>query len=170
MNRESSLAIALATMLAAVAPLWPDSGTAPPRLAADWPASFEGRAITPIAPAPEDAQIARDFPGHIARFTDGRRQIVLRRVATATRRLHPARNCFGALGYDVAPAPMRITGGGRTSSCFEAIGHGRRLLICEQVGDRAGRAFPDIPSWYWPALLGSSRGPWLAAMTVERLS
>jgi len=105
MTRCSTLAIALAAIAAAAAPLWPHAGTpAPPAV---WPKSFEGRAITPLAAAPEDALLAAHFPGTIARFGDGRRQIVLLQVTAATRLLHPARDCFHALGYAISPAPMR---------------------------------------------------------------
>lgn len=132
-----------------------------------WPAAFEGRRIKPLPAAPEDALLASQFPGTVARFSDGRRQIVLRRMDAATRRLHPARDCFRATGHAIAPAPMRVAKG-HAASCFLAMRGGRTLLVCEQVRDRAGRSWPDISSWYWSALTGTSDGPWTAALTVER--
>lgn len=134
--------------------------------ATPWPSRYEGRPIAPIPAAPEDALLANRFPGQVARFNDGRRQIVLRRMAAATRRLHPARDCFRATGYAIAPAPMRVTRG-QAASCFSASRAGRTLLVCEQVRDARGRSWPDIPSWYWSAAFGTSDGPWTAALTVE---
>jgi hypothetical protein len=135
--------------------------------ATDWPSHYEGRPIAAIPAAPEDALLASRFPGQVARFSDGRRQIVLRRMASATRRLHPARDCFRATGHAIAPAPMRVTRG-QAASCFSASRTGRTLLVCEQVRDARGRSWPDIPSWYWSAAFGTSDGPWTAALTVER--
>ena len=132
-----------------------------------WPSTYEGRRIVSLASAPEDALLASQFPGSVARFSDGSRQIVLRRMDGATRRLHPARTCFRATGHDIAPAPMRVSRG-HAASCFAATRGGRTFLVCEQVRDGAGRSWPDISSWYWSALLGTSDGPWTAALTVER--
>ena len=137
--------------------------------AAPWPARFEGRSIVPLASAPEDRALARNFPGHVARFSDGRRQIVLRQVNAPTRRLHPASDCFRAVGYAIGPSPMRGTPGGRPASCFTATRGGRTLRVCEQILGPDGDSWPDISSWYWPALAGTASGPWLATLTVERV-
>jgi hypothetical protein len=55
------------------------------------------------------------------------------------------------------------------SSCFLASRDGVTLKVCERVAASDGGSFPDVSSWYWPALLGRSRGPWLASTTVERI-
>jgi len=161
--------IGVAAVAAAAAPLFP-AREVPRAAAVAWPTQFEGKAITPMTPAPEDARLARDFPGRIARFSDGKRQIVLRSVNAATRTLHPARDCFKAIGYAITPAPMRVLAGGATSSCFEARRDGRMVLVCEHITDAKGQSFADAASWYWPALLGSSTGPWLASTVVEPMS
>lgn len=141
-------------------------GAGPP---APWPTRFEGRPVVRLEPAPEDRVLARNFPGHVARFSDGRRQIVLRQVNAPTRRLHPASDCFRAIGYAIGPSPMRVAPGGRPASCFTASRGGRTLRVCEQIVGQDGRSWPDISSWYWPALAGTASGPWLATMTVERV-
>ena len=170
MSRAATAAILAALAAAMAAPLWPARPAHAPVLAAvPWPALYEGRPLRRIAPGPGDAALAGDFPGSVARFADGRRQIVLRRIAAATRRLHPARDCFHALGNAITPAPRRLARDGTPWSCVDATRDGRTLRVCEQIRDAAGRSFPDVSSWYWPALLGTSPGPWLAAMTVERL-
>lgn len=169
--RLSILLFGLLAVAAALAPLLrPAGATDLAERAGPWPARFEGRPLTPLAAAPEDRILARAFPGRIARFSDGRRQIVLRRLAAATRRLHPASDCFRAIGYEIAPAPMRLVPGGGPASCFTARRAGLAYLACEQVRDETGRSWPDVSSWYWAALLGTSRGPWLASLTVERIA
>lgn len=152
---------------AVLAPLHEPAPTAGPGPAEPWPDRFEGRALVRLAAAPEDRLLARRFPGHVARFSDGRRQIVLRQVTAPTRRLHPARDCFRAVGYAIGPSPMRLAPGGGPASCFTATRDGRTLRACEQVRGPGGRSWPDISSWYWFALARPASGPWLAALTVE---
>jgi hypothetical protein len=161
--------LAFAAVAAFAAPILPDRSLSPALLPA-WPARFDGRALEPLAPAPEDERLARDFPGRIKRFSDGRRQIVLHFVTGATRQLHPARDCFDAIGYAIAPAKMTVVPSGDLASCFEAVRGDVQIKVCERVIDARGRSFPDISSWYWPALLGQTQGPWMATTTVERLA
>lgn len=158
--------VAAAACLSAASPLLPRASSTP-STATPWPERFEGRALTRVAAGPGDEMLARDFPGHVARFSDGRRQIVLRQVGRATRQLHPARVCFEMMGYRIEPLPMRPVEGG-LASCFAAKRGDLALRVCEQINGADGSVHADVPSWYWPAVLGSSRGPWLAAMTVER--
>jgi hypothetical protein len=160
--------VAIAAIASAATPFMPRNHAAPPP-PVRWPTQFEGRALQPLAPAAEDARLARDFPGRVARFSDGKRQVVLRSVATATRQLHPARDCFHAIGYSIAPLPMRPIATGAFASCFEAKRSGLTLHVCERIIDARGRSFSDVSSWYWPALFDHSTGPWLAATTVERV-
>ena len=165
---KQAASIVLAALFAVVTPLMPQRVATLPPLA-PWPVRFEGRPLVRLPAGPSDALLARGFPGHVARFSDGKRQIVLRQVARATRLLHPPRDCFAALGYVIAPLPMQTVAGGR-ASCFEAKRGGAGLTICEHIRDARGVVYPDVPSWYWPALTGDSAGPWLAVMTVERAS
>jgi hypothetical protein len=159
---------ALLAFAASAAPLLSPATTAASITSTPWPTSFEGRPITRIAPAPAHRFLARQFPGQVARFSDGRRQIVLRRVAVATRTLHPASDCFRAIGYTIEPVAMRIAPDGKPASCFTATRDGRTLIACEQVRGAAEEAWPDVSSWYWAALLGRSAGPWTASLTVEQ--
>lgn len=131
-----------------------------------WPARHEGRALTMLAPAPEDAWLANRFPGKIARFSDGARQIVLRWTPGATRLLHPAATCFRGSGYTIDHAPMRRASNGATSTCFRARKDEHTLLACERVmvGDQS---WPDISAWYWYALLDPAREGYWAVLEVE---
>jgi hypothetical protein len=166
-RRGSSLLFGLLAGAASLVPLLEPASPADGGPPAPWPTRFEGRAIVPLAPAAEDRLLARGFPGHVARFSDGRRQIVLRQVTAPTRRLHPAGDCFRAVGYAIGPSPMRVGPGGRPASCFTATRGGRTLRVCEQIVGPDGRTWPDVSSWYWPALADTASGPWLATLTVE---
>lgn len=141
----------------------PRSGPAFP----GWPRSHEGRALTPLPPAPEDEEMARQFPGRVARFSDGERQIVLRWVPSATRRLHPAAQCFRGAGYKVEPAAMRSSADGQASTCFAARKGRMRLVACERIHDDAGRSWPDVPAWYWSALLRPAPAGYWSVLEVR---
>ncbi len=141
----------------------------PAQKASSWPVQFDGKILTPLPAAAADRFFQNGFPGHVARFSDGRRQIVLRQVNKATRKLHPARDCFQSLGYSIDNAAMIRTENDGTRSCFDATKDGKILRICEQITDSQGGAYPEVAAWYWPALTGQSQGPWLAATIVETI-
>ncbi len=157
----------VAALMAAAAPLI--VRTHPPAPAADafpgWPAQIEGRGVQLLPLAERETAFARDFPGRIGRFSDGYREIILRWVASPTRRLHPAPDCFRALGYKLTAGPMRLAANGQPMSCYRADGRHDSYDVCEQMTSVAGRSWPDVSSWYWHALW-SERGTTWWSMVV----
>ncbi|HTN49498.1 MAG TPA: hypothetical protein VMK32_08720 [Burkholderiaceae bacterium] len=131
----------------------------------DWPTHFRDQPLTPLPLSELELRFAQRFPGAIARFTDGERIVILRQVDRPTRQLHPASDCFAALGYRVDRARPSVDADGMTWSCFLAERDGRRVRICERIHDRQGRAWTDVSSWFWSAQYGG--GPWLALTVVE---
>ena len=117
-----------------------------------------------------EKRFAARFPGAIARFSDGERVLVLRRVSEPTRMLHPAADCFRGLGWRIQHTQLERDAQQRLWRCFEAEGRdGQRLRVCERIAaDDGGSAFVDASSWFWAAALGRSRGPW-QAVTVEAM-
>lgn len=168
----NALQILLFTVLAAVAALIPlaDDGAPPAEATAfsGWPTHYEKRAIMALPPAPEDAWLSRQFPGRVARFSDGERQIVLRWVAGPTRLLHPATQCFRGAGYTINPAAMRRAAGGTAMGCFRASKDGSDFQICERIFG-GGRSWPDVSAWYWHALLNRAPAGYWAVVEVERV-
>lgn len=162
-------ALILALAAAAIAPFRARPVPAPISTASfpGWPASFEGRMLTPLDLADREAGFSRGFPGRIGRFTDGRRELVLRWVVEPTRRLHPSADCFRGLGHAIVPADSTLDPQGRRWSAFRAVKGRRTLLVKELIVDANGRTWSDVPSWYWPAAIGRSRGPWLAYTVAE---
>lgn len=132
-----------------------------------FPSRIDGRTVTPLEMSPREAAFARDFPGRIGRFTDGEREIIVRWVARPTRRLHPAADCLRGIGYAVTPAPMRRTADGQLQSCVRAVKGGDRLVVCEHVGNGAGRSWPDVSAWYWHALLAGEGGSWWSVVVAQ---
>lgn len=153
----------LICLLAALAP-WlkgmaaaPGSGEAFP----GWPTRFEGRPLAPLPLTPLEASLQKDFPGRVGRFTDGRREIILRWVTRETRKLHPSSDCFKANGYRVEPRGIEKAGDLRWSR-YTATRGSRRLEVAERIYGPDGGQWTDVSAWYWAALLGRTRGPWWA--------
>ena len=136
----------------------------------EWPQHFAGRELRPLALSPMELQFAAQFPGAIGRFSDGERIISLRHVTRPTRKLHSAADCFRGLGYRIgAQALERRVAASGVQRCFVAEGPGGPLRVCEYIEDAAGASFSDHSAWYWSALAGESRGPWLAVTTAQPL-
>jgi hypothetical protein len=101
------------------------------------------------------------FPGAVARFTDGERDIVMRWVTQPTRRLHPAEDCYRGLGFAVGAARIVTDNDGARWRCFAATRTDAAHEVCEQLQDLEGQRWTDVSAWYWAAVLERSRGPWL---------
>lgn len=161
-----------ALLLAALWPLLAPATTASAtnRIAHEWPVQFEGRTLRPLALSPVEQRFAEDFPGQLGRFTDGQRSIVLRQVLRPTRKLHPAEDCFRALGYRIEQTQLRQRVGGQgLQRCFVVTREDVRLQVCDYIEDAAGQSFSDTSAWYWSALSGRSTGPWQAVTVASRL-
>lgn len=144
-----------------------DAASRERQVAPEWPVAWEGRPLRPLALGAFEARFAARFPGHIARMTDGERTLVLREVHEPTRMLHPAADCYRAVGYTVADAHLERDAQQQLWRCFIAEREGQRLRVCERIVDAAGASFTDASSWFWAAALGQSTGPW-RAVTIAR--
>jgi hypothetical protein len=131
----------------------------------EWPTHFRDQPLTQLPLSELEQRFARRFPGAVARFTDGERVLILRYVERPTRQLHPATDCFKALGYSIEhPRPMADARGDRWS-CFAASNDGERLRVCERIRDSEGREWTDTSAWFWAAQYGG--GPWWATTVVQ---
>jgi len=153
---------------AALAPLriQPDAAVihTPPR----WPSEFEHRLLVQLPLSDVEEQFNAGFPGDIARFNNGERQVILRWVLAGTRKLHSSADCFRGLGYTITPAQPMVDGAGDRWSCFTADRDTIRLRVRERIVESAGtRAWTDVSAWYWSAVTQQSRGPWLATTVIE---
>jgi hypothetical protein len=152
--------------------LW--NGFAPPSAAPatgnaniEWPTHFQGRDLIRLPLSPAETRWLRDFPGTAARFTDGERGVLIRRVERPTRMLHPAADCFRGVGYAVAAPEIREVDGERWS-CFTARKDGVGREVCERIHDERGGTWTDASAWYWSALFDRGGGPWWAVTVAGR--
>lgn len=151
--------------------VWPAAAAPAEATAWEWPSHWEGATLRPLALGPVEQRFARQFPGAIARMTDGERVLVLRHVTAPTRMLHPAEDCYRALGYGIASARLEHDAHAQLWRCFTATRQGDQALrVCERTTDAQGRAFTDTSAWYWAALRGQSTGPWLAVTTATPIA
>jgi hypothetical protein len=134
----------------------------------EWPTHFREQPLTQLPLGALEERFARRFPGAIARFTDGEQVLIVRQVTRPTRQLHPAEDCFRAVGYRIErPQPMADARGERWS-CFAAERDGRRVRVCERIHDAAGGEWTDASAWFWAAQYGG--GPWWAVTVVTPLA
>lgn len=133
----------------------------------NFPTHFEGRLLRDLGLSERERFFLEDFPGQIGRFTDGNREIVIRRVTEPTRKLHPANDCFRAVGYTTTPLPLKIGADQKRWSCFSAIKANESLRVCERIEDTLGGEWTDVSSWYWAAIW-KSEGEWWAYTVAER--
>ena len=134
----------------------------------EWPSEWDGRPLRPLALSEVEHRFAERFPGSMARLTDGQQVLVLRTVLQPTRMLHPAADCYRALGFRIEQARLERDAQERLWRCFVAQRHStQKIRVCERIVDAEGTAFTDTSAWYWAAASGRSSGPW-QAVTVAR--
>ena len=135
-----------------------------------WPAAYEDRALTEMPLTQRELAFVRDFPGRVGRFTDGRREIIIRWIGAPTRRLHSAADCLRGVGYSIAPMPARKDATGTLMGCFRATNRNDNLTVCEVIRDDKGETWPDVSAWYWNAIIGVSRAPWWSFVVAESVA
>ncbi len=150
----------------------------------DWPAAWEGR---PLARVPLDSGtkgFLSTFPGDIAQFRCGDEGtlILLRYCREATRKLHPAEDCYRGSGWKCTPLPSTIDEHGNVWSGFKATnsdGVTRNVRQCyfslAGIQDRTSleglfmvaSSWPDVSSWYWAAAKPRSKIVDTIAVTIS---
>lgn len=133
-----------------------------------WPQQFEGKSLTALPLSALETRFLTRFPGDIARFSDGNRVIVMRRISRPTRMLHPASDCFRGIGYKISDIKITQREQQGKWRSFTATANNRPIQVFEKITDNAGNEFTDTSSWYWHALLGQSKGPWLAITIAQQ--
>jgi hypothetical protein len=134
---------------------------------AGWPLEYEGRPLRQMPLTQRETAFTRDFPGRIGRFSDGKREIIIRWIGAPTRRLHSAADCLRGAGYGVMPLSARKNADGHAMGCFRASRGTDAMRVCEVIRDERGAAFPDVSAWYWNALLGATGAPWWSFVVAE---
>jgi hypothetical protein len=133
-----------------------------------WPTHFRDQPLTQLPLGALEQRFARRFPGAIARYTDGRHILIVRHVTRPTRQLHPAEDCFRAVGYRIDRARPMIDDDRVEWGCFIATLDGRRVRVCERIHASGNdQHWTDVSAWFWASQYGG--GPWWALTLVAPL-
>ncbi|MBV1910679.1 MAG: hypothetical protein KUG78_15355 [Kangiellaceae bacterium] len=166
----NKLILILAAILAAVAPLAFSDLAEQQNLASSfsgWPTEYEGKELIPLALTEKEKIFTKGFPGKIARFSDGQRELIIRWIEQPTRKLHPAADCFKGIGYYIKPKPIKINKNGIKMGCFTANKNEKELNVCEYIEAQNGDNWSDISAWYWGAITSNSRQGWMSFVIAE---
>jgi hypothetical protein len=162
-------AFVLACASAALVPLKSKEAGALAEAAPVWPAEWDGTRIDQVPLGDHDERFNRNFPGKIAKFTDGRRELILRWVTKPTRQLHSSAECFRGMGYAIRPQPAIRDVAGRRWSCFLATNKKTRLHVQERITGESGAEWTDVSAWFWGVTFQRKRGPWLSVTVIENI-
>lgn len=136
------------------------------------PAEFTFNGLTlpldPLPPSAAEQAFAKNFPGSLSSHRCGTHQVILRRVTTATRMLHPSRDCLRAAGFETTDSITVRSPEGEWAR-FSATRDGERFTIHERiVSEQDGSSWTDVQSWYWSALWHPLNGPWRAETVISQ--
>jgi hypothetical protein len=134
-----------------------------------WPDHFEGRSLKLQELSEREQRFAADFPGKIAKFSDGQRTIIMRWVTRETRKLHPAADCFRGAGNRVENLLAGLDSQQSLWGRFNAVKGNESFQVSERISDDQGNGWADVSAWYWTALLRKSTGPWWAITIVDSI-
>ena len=137
-----------------------------------WPNSFEGESLTSIPMTAVEFEFSKDFPGELANFRCADQQVILRHVTRATRKLHPAADCFRASGYHIGKVKIHTSLDLQHWSGCVVSKAGKKFFLRERIVkvDDHQSAWTDVSSWYWHALTAPKHGPWLAITVISEVN
>ena len=160
------VAVALCLAQPLLQPATATVATAPSNLP-PLPEEFEGRGLSLNPLLDWEQTVSARFPGRIARFESAGREIIVKQVTRASRKLHPAEVCFKSWGYKIDYGPLFVDREGHTWTQFDAVRGDQRMHVRECVQGPAGQHYTDVSAWYWAALANPSDGPWTAWIVAE---
>jgi exosortase/archaeosortase family protein len=135
---------------------------------AKFPTTFEGKPLQELELTERENFYLNEFPGEIKRFSDGNREIIVRYVTNATRKLHLSTDCFSAIGYAIKPLPIKIDETEQKWACFNANKGVESLNVCERIYTENGESWTDVSAWYWSAISNDNKDYW--AITVAEIA
>lgn len=158
-------------LAAALVPFFPhNSGYFPKSRFPGWPTQIEGQPLRELPLTQREKDFTAGFPGRIARFANGPREVIIRWVTQPTRQLHPSTDCFKGLGYKIDPLPVQVDSEGNHWGSFRVVRGGSEYRVRERIFDEKGNSWADVSSWYWSAIMGKTSGPWWSVVVTERLT
>lgn len=155
---------------AALAPLVTGGAARAPVRFPGWPSHFDGHELTRLPDPPEEAAFYAGLALRHARFSDGRRMLLLRWADTDVGGFHLSDACFRAYGYTLGPFQHGTREDGRPERCFVATRETERLEVCEHIRDATGRSFGSTEEWRREHLLRRAEPPFWGVSVVTPLA
>jgi len=131
-----------------------------------WSKEFDGLLLVPLPMTDVEKNFQRGFPGSIATFRCGKKNIILRHITRASRKLHPSTHCLRAAGYRIGKTHTLTDPSGRRWTTCKVEKSGITYLLQERITDPHGNEWLNPSSWYWHALAHPNSGPWLAQTII----
>jgi exosortase/archaeosortase family protein len=141
-----------------------------PKVRETWPAQLEGRQLRPLVLSQQEKLFQERFPGSIAKFSDGRGEVIFRKIYIPTRQLHPIADCLRGVGFRIEQESLIVDKSGDCWNRVAARLREKNLNVEERITDSTGGSWPTISRWYWAAILGQTKGPWLAITRVRTVA
>lgn len=116
-----------------------------------------------------ERQFQSRFPGEIAKFSDGQSEIIFRTIKSPTRQLHPAEDCLKGTGYKLSKDCLTKDDQGVLWHTLIAERDQRKLNVSERIIDHHGHSWLRASDWYWAAMIGQTKGPWLSITKVRHI-
>lgn len=138
-----------------------------PTMAITWPETWNDQPLEPLALTAKEAVFAQGFPGEIRKFRAGSDLLILRWMAQPSRKLHPAADCFKAMGFTVKPLPWVVLDEKERFGSFSAQKGAEKLLVKERIWSATGSQFEEVSAWYWHALLNPNEAPWWSVTVIS---
>lgn len=132
-----------------------------------WPTHFDGHVLVRVELQDYERRYAVDFPGRLARFADGNRQIMFQWLPTHSRSVHSAADCLRHVGYRVRHGPVLIDRQFTRWSTATATRDGVTVRVRERIESAAGQHWQDVSAWYWDAILDRAAGPYWVVIVTE---
>lgn len=133
----------------------------------EWPSHFMGKLLIPIPLTKGEEAFYRNFPGQAAQFDAGDERLILRRVQAATRKLHPAKDCFKGMGYSIEELGLVKDGYEQIWRIFRATKGNESFEVLEMISDDQSNTWSDVSTWYWAVLMKRTQGPWTSYVRIR---
>lgn len=117
-----------------------------------------------------EKQFQSRFPGDIAKFSDGQSEVIFRTIKSPTRQLHPAEDCLKGSGYVLSKDGLTKDEHGVLWHTLQAQRGDKSFKVSERIIDHHGQSWLRVSDWYWAAVIGQTKGPWMSITKMSPIS
>jgi len=131
--------------------------------AANWPTKWDGQWLEPMPLTRKEKQFNQSFPGKIARFQAGNKEVIIKQVNRPTRKLHSITDCLRSAGWQIE---AQDEAGLYKLSKQQKLRWVRERIYTKEVSAESP-IWTDVSKWFWDCSQSKESGPWLAVIEVS---